>query len=164
MLSDVPTGLDGKLPEPSPNDVIAYIWGREGNLLWVNGRVTPTVQARRGRRQRWRLVNAAISRYFAMDLAGHSFTRIGGDRGLIESPVTSSQLVLAPGQRADVLVTPDAPVGTRLPVRWLAYDRGFGTAVNRPPIDLFYVQIAAEASGRRRPRCRGRCARSNRWI
>jgi FtsP/CotA-like multicopper oxidase with cupredoxin domain len=147
VLSDIQVGLDGQLPGPDPNDIITAIFGREGNTVWVNGRLTPTVYARRGRRQRWRIVNAATSRYFWMDLAGHSFTRIGGDRGLIESPITGDTLLLAPGQRADVLVTPDAPVGTRLPVRWVAFDRGFGTAIGRPPIDIFYVQIAAEAIG-----------------
>ena len=147
VLSDVQVGPDGNLAAPNPGDAIAAIFGREGNVLLVNGRVAPTVQARRGRRQRWRLVNAAVSRYYWLDFAGHSFTRVGGDRGLIESPVAGDRLLLAPGQRADVLVTPDAPVGTRLPVRWQAYDRGFGTATNRPPLEVFTVRIAAEASG-----------------
>jgi FtsP/CotA-like multicopper oxidase with cupredoxin domain len=147
VLSDVLVGPDGQFPAPDPNDALTGIWGREGTIILVNGKVAPVIRARRGLRQRWRLVNAATSRYFSIDFAGNSLTRIGGDQGLIERPITSNTMLLAPGQRADVLVAPDAPPGTRLAVRWLPYDRGYGTAFGRVPADIFYVDIADGPSG-----------------
>ena len=60
--------------------------GARGTWLLVNGRVAPTVLARRGQPQRWRIVNAARSRYFQLAMAGHAFTRIGGDGGLFRRP------------------------------------------------------------------------------
>ena len=147
VLSDMQVNADGSLPAPNLMDGAISIWGREGDIVWVNGKVTPTILARRGQRQRWHLVNAAGSRYFNMDFAGHHFTRIGGDGGLREAPVESETLLLVPGERADVLVTPDATVGTTLAVRWLPYDRGFGTALDRVPSDILYVKIAEDVSG-----------------
>lgn len=151
VLSDIALGADGRLPAPDPNDTVASIWGREGNNILVNGRIAPRLLAERGRRQRWRLVNAAVSRYFNLDFgqtaAPQVFTRIGGDGGLMQTPITGDTLLLTPGQRADVVVAPDAPAGTRLAVRWLPYDRGFGTDVGRVPAETFSVSIAREASG-----------------
>ena len=60
-------------------------FGREGNALLVNGRIDPILEARSGLRQRWRLVNAAKSRYFQLALDGHTFTRIGGDGGFMST-------------------------------------------------------------------------------
>ena len=75
-------------------------------------------------------------------MAGHTFTRIGGDGGLLEKPVESDMLVLAPGERADVLVVPHGSAGRTIPVRWVPFDRGYGTTFNRPEEEAFRVQIA----------------------
>jgi len=40
-----------------------------------------------------------------------------------------------------VLVTPAGHPGQSLTVRWVAYDRGFGTAYMRPDQDLFYIHL-----------------------
>ena len=62
-------------------------FGREGNHVLVNGRVAIAAdRARAGAPQRWRIVNAAKSRYFELDLDGQPFTKIGGDGGLQEYP------------------------------------------------------------------------------
>lgn len=141
VLSDVNIQPDGSFSEPDAGGNIATLFGREGNNILVNGRVKPTLLARRGLRQRWRIVNTAKSRYFQLMAAGHAFTRIGGDGGLIPSPIQSDRVLIIPGGRADVVVTPDGPPGTIVPVRWVATDRGWGTAYNRPDEDIFYLRI-----------------------
>ena len=61
--------------------------------MLVNGRTRPTIRARAGAPQRWRIVNAAKSRFFYLDLDGQPFTVIGQDGGLQERPVTSDILL-----------------------------------------------------------------------
>jgi len=60
------------------------------------------------------------------------------------SPEESQRLLLTPGQRADVLVTPQGEPGTRVPVRWVPYDRGFGSYEFRDEVEAFVVQIAGD--------------------
>jgi FtsP/CotA-like multicopper oxidase with cupredoxin domain len=144
VLSDVSVTDEGGLLEPDSGGDIGTLFGREGNLVLVNGRVGPTVLARPGQRQRWRLVNAARSRYFQLAMAGHAFTRIGGDGGLIPTAETSESLVLTPGERADVLVTPQGEPGTVVPVRWVPFDRGFGSTEFRPEVETFYVRLTED--------------------
>jgi len=141
VLSDLAVADDGSLqPEDSGGD-LGTLFGREGNLLLVNGKIKPTLKARPGRPQRWRIINAAKARYFQIDLPGHTFVRIGGDGGLLSSPVQVKNPVLAPAERADLIVVPTGNEGDDLVARWVAYDRGFGTAFNRPPVDLFVVHL-----------------------
>src|SRR5262245_40467320 len=86
VLSDI--GVDGHaaLDSPTSGGSTAMLFGREGNYVLVNGRVRPTMTARAGAPQRWRIVNAAKSRYFMLDLDEQTFTQIGGDGGLQERP------------------------------------------------------------------------------
>jgi FtsP/CotA-like multicopper oxidase with cupredoxin domain len=141
VLSDVAVNDDGSFqPDDSGGD-LGTLFGREGNVLLVNGKVRPTLKARPGLRQRWRFINAAKSRYFQIALAGYSFTRIGGDGGLLTAPVDVAQPVIAPGERMDLLVVPDGEPGSQLVVQWIAFDRGYGSTFNRPPEDLFVVDL-----------------------
>jgi FtsP/CotA-like multicopper oxidase with cupredoxin domain len=141
VLSDVDVNDDGSLRPPDGGGDIGTLFGREGNVLLVNGKVRPTLKARPGLRQRWRFINAAKTRYFQIALDGHGFTRIGGDGGLMTTPVEVSQPVIAPGERMDLLVVPSGEPGTELVVRWVAFDRGYGSTYNRPPEDLFVVRL-----------------------
>ena len=68
------------------------VFGREGGYVLVNGRTRPTLRARAGAPQRWRIVNAAKSRFFYLDLDGQPFTVIGQRRraaGAAGRPPTS---------------------------------------------------------------------------
>jgi FtsP/CotA-like multicopper oxidase with cupredoxin domain len=141
VLSDLALNPDGSLQAPDASGDLATLFGREGDVVLVNGKVRPTLKARPGLRQRWRFINAAKSRYFQLALDGHEFLRVGGDGGLLTAPVPVAQPVLAPGERADLLVVPDGEPGTELVMHWIPYDRGFGTAFNRPPIDLLAVRL-----------------------
>ncbi|HKO52085.1 MAG TPA: multicopper oxidase family protein, partial [Polyangiaceae bacterium] len=145
VLSDVGVDEDGKLSEADAGGGFGTLFGREGNLMLVNGKVQPTLRVRPGVRQRWRIVNAAKTRYFELQLPGHQFTRIGGDGGFIESPQALDTLLLTPAQRADVVLSPRPAAGeSRLALRWLAYDRGFGTAFMRPAEDILRLDFTGD--------------------
>ena len=144
VLSDISVNADGTLvPETAGGD-IGQLFGQEGNVLLVNGRIRPTLKARPGLAQRWRLINAARTRYFQVSLPGHTFLRIGGDGGLMASPVAVDQPVLAPAERADLIVVPTGDPGSDVVASWIAFDRGFGTTTNRPPEDLFVVHLEGD--------------------
>ena len=144
VLSDIELQDDGQLDTDLLGGSIELLFGREGNVLLVNGKVDPKLLARSGRRQRWRVINAARSRYYQLAIDGHSFLRFGSDGGMIEHPVQNETLVLAPSERAEVIFTPSAEPGTTLPVRWIPYDRGFGTTV-RDIVEVMQV-VVDEAS------------------
>lgn len=147
VLSDLGVDAAGKLQPADGGGDFGTLFGREGNLVLVNGKRLPTLHVRPGARQRWRLINAAKARYFQLRLAGNTFTRIGGDGGFIESPQALDTLVLTPAQRADVLLEPTMTTGeSELSLRWIAYDRGFGTAYNRPDEDVLRLDLVGDAS------------------
>ena len=135
VLSDIALGADGTLEPPDSGGSIGTVFGREGAHLLVNGRKQPTLRVRAGAPQRWRIVNTAKSRYFDLDLGGPSFTLIGGDGGLQEYAVTRDALVLAPGERADVLVTPPVAPGKTMALGSVIVNRGFGSFEARIPYD-----------------------------
>jgi FtsP/CotA-like multicopper oxidase with cupredoxin domain len=144
LLSDIAVEEDGRL---RPHDVggnLGTLFGREGDVVLVNGRANPVLVGRVGRPQRWRIVNAAKSRYFQLALEGHRFTRIGGDGGLMARPIESERLVVIPGERADVVVVPRGAPGQEIPLRWVPYDRGYGSAFARPEVDVLRFRLAAE--------------------
>jgi FtsP/CotA-like multicopper oxidase with cupredoxin domain len=141
VLSDMSINPDGSLQPPDSSGDLGTLFGREGFVILVNGKQNPIVETRSGRRQRWRLINAARSRYFQLGLAGHRFTRIAGDGGLLQGPVDSATVVIIPGERAEVVVTPSAAPGSELPVRWIPYFHGYGTTFGRPEETMFRLRI-----------------------
>lgn len=141
VLSDIALEDDGQLDTTLLGGAIELLFGREGNVLLVNGQVNPKLVARNGRRQRWRVINAARTRYYQLAIEGHEFLRFGGDGGMIERPVQSETIVLAPSERAEVVFTPTAEPGTTLPVRWVPYDRGFGSTI-RDEVEVMQVELA----------------------
>jgi FtsP/CotA-like multicopper oxidase with cupredoxin domain len=145
VLSDIALDEEtGALLPPDQSGDIATLFGREGAVLLANGRVRPTLRAQSGLRQRWRIVNAAKSRYYQLALPGHDFDRIGGDTGLLAEPERKSALLLMPGSRADVTVVPTGAPGSVATLTWLPYDRGYGTADFRDPAPVLDVAIEGD--------------------
>jgi len=144
MLSDMMLSEDGTQAAPTGGGDLGTLFGREGDTLLVNGKVNPVLQPVAARRQRWRLINAAKSRYFQLMMAGQQFTRIGGDQGLIETPQSSDRVVLTPAQRADVVLDLAMPSASSRPVRWVPYDRGFGSTEFRTDETVFTIRTSSE--------------------
>ncbi len=77
--------------------------GMRGDTLLVNGVVGPTARVPRGL-VRLRLLNAANARNFDVAFAdGRPFMAIAGDAGLLPAPVELTNLVVAPGERYEIL-------------------------------------------------------------
>lgn len=146
IVSDISINEDGSLMDPTLSGDLGTLFGREGNVLLVNGKLNPAIEVRPGRRQRWRVINAARSRYFQLGLAGHTFTRIGSDAGLIEHPETVPTIVVAPGERSDSVFEPAGVAGTELPVQWIPYDRGFGSVFARTEETVFRMRLSDQAA------------------
>lgn len=75
-----------------------------GNTIMVNGKVWPNLNVER-RQYRFRVLNGSNARFYNLKFSnGISFIQIGSDGGYLPKPVTLSSLLLAPGERADILV------------------------------------------------------------
>ena len=144
VLADMMLMDDGAQASPESGGDLATLFGREGDVLLVNGKVNPVLHSLAGRRQRWRVINTAKSRYFQLMMEGQQFTRIGGDQGLIEKPESSDRIVLTPAQRAEVVVDLALPSGSTRAVRWVPYDRGFGSTEFRPEETVFTIETSVD--------------------
>lgn len=102
-------GGAGAVASAGPAD---RMMGREGETVLVNGQVRPVLNARPGERERWRVVNACVSRFLDLRLSGQDLTLLGLDSGRVPSPSRVDAVVLAPGNRADLLV--ETRAGTSL--------------------------------------------------
>jgi FtsP/CotA-like multicopper oxidase with cupredoxin domain len=146
VVSDITLDGAGRLQQPS---MMARMLGREGQSVLVNGQVRPAFAARPGDRERWRIVNACAARYVRLRLDGQQLDLLGLDSGRFTGPRRVEEIVLATGNRADLLVT--ATAGTSL-LEALGVDRGgmggVGAAVSGDvgPLATFRVAGAA-ASG-----------------
>ncbi|MCE3553169.1 multicopper oxidase family protein [Pseudonocardia sp. RS11V-5] len=119
LITDTTLNADGTVPVASPAE---RMQGREGQLVLLNGQHQPVVSAAPGHAQRWRLINGCISRVLAVRLEGHTLQQIAQDSTFLPAPTPHRQLVLAPGNRADVVVQPDR--AGRFTLLTDPYDRG----------------------------------------
>ena len=118
VISDITVSSAGTIPAATRMERMS---GREGELVLVNGQLRPALSSRPGERERWRVVNACVSRYLRLRLDGQQLTLLGIDSGRFASPRSVDEIVLAPGNRADLLVT--AIAGTS-ELESLPYNRG----------------------------------------
>lgn len=108
LLDDVLLDADGRVAEPFPADpaenATTQLNGREGNVLLVNGKTGQTAQLQRGVPQRLRIVNTSNARFMRVSIPGHTLYRIGGDGGLLETPLAIAPIgmVDAPGDDMDM--------------------------------------------------------------
>ncbi|HEU4512850.1 MAG TPA: multicopper oxidase family protein [Nocardioidaceae bacterium] len=101
VISDITLDAGGSLVTPS---TMEQMMGREGELVLLNGQTTPRLEGRAGERERWRIVNACTSRYLALDLPGQESRVVGRDVGRLAQDVALGDVVLAPGNRLDLVV------------------------------------------------------------
>src|SRR5467141_2017215 len=126
ILSDNRFRLDGSIDLPDPNSPQGQVDmenGREGDVLFVNGQIMPTVPIRSGEVQRWRIINAAAARIFRLALPGQPVLQVGTDGGLLERPKEVGEVLLANSERVELLVRGDGPPGSRTTLQTLPYDR-----------------------------------------
>ena len=85
-----------------------------GTHLLVNGRVSPYLVVE-PRLYRFRFLNASNSRFYNLSLLPQQwFAQIGTDGGLLCEPVSRNELLIAPGERVDVLLDFRGRAGHRI--------------------------------------------------
>ncbi len=109
---------EGQIPPWSHMD---WMNGREGDWVTVNGAVSPTLRPQKAT-LRLRLLNASNAQYYRLALENHPLYLIATDGGFVEKPIELPEVLLAPGERAEVLVRFTRAGNFRLQA--LPYDRG----------------------------------------
>jgi FtsP/CotA-like multicopper oxidase with cupredoxin domain len=107
-------------------------------FISINGQREPIIRLRPGEVQRWRIVQAAHESDLRLALDGHLLHPIAYD-GIPHSRIDGLEsLVMAPGQRADVLVQAGAPGAYQLQA--IANDQGYPS----PTGTLAHVVVEGE--------------------
>ena len=126
ILSDNRFRPDGAIDFPDSNSVQAEVDeenGREGNVLFVNGHIMPTLSIRSGEVQRWRVINASPSRIYRLAIPGQTLVQVASDDGLLEHPVEMKDILLANSERVELLVRGTGPPSSQTELQTLPYDR-----------------------------------------
>ena len=120
MLNDNRFEANGELSADDMNDQMN---GRIGDVIFANGAVLPTMTLRPGETRRLRILNASAARYYLLAVPGHTLVQIGTS-ALFGAPRPQEQLLLAPAERAEVLLQANGEPGTATTLRAMPYDRG----------------------------------------
>ncbi|TSA34973.1 MAG: T9SS C-terminal target domain-containing protein [Porphyromonadaceae bacterium] len=76
----------------------------EDHTILINGTIDPSLEVP-AQVVRLRVLNGSTNRVYNLGFQGnHPFFQIGSDGGLLETPVNLTRLMLAPGERAELLV------------------------------------------------------------
>ncbi len=75
-----------------------------GNAMLVNGKLFPFLEVE-ARNYRFRVVNVSNSRFLSLSLSDQRpFSQIGSDQGLLRAPIEVTPVILAPAERADLII------------------------------------------------------------
>jgi len=186
VLSDISIE-DAQVKDLDDVPMIETMNGTEGDHLLVNGKIMPTLTVAPGEPIRLRLINTSITRYYRLSLPGHTIYRVGGEGGLIskvrveggsipgmrtamndsydgytgminiDTGYDKGEILIAPAQRADVVIVPQGSNGDELTVLWKDFARGRHKVMMmpdgsmmltdadddgiRPSIDLFKIKL-----------------------
>jgi spore coat protein A len=116
VIQDRQFNADGTLLYPT-SDIsgVTLIGEYFGDVMLVNGKVWPFLEVE-PRLYRFRILNGCNARILNLDIPGAKMWQIGAEGGLWDIPVPVAQLVLAPAERADVLIDFRKFRGARLPM------------------------------------------------
>jgi spore coat protein A len=90
-----------------------------GDTVLINGKILPYA-AVQPRKYRFRILNGSNARTFFLALDnGKPVQQIGTDQGLLSAPVPVSQMTIAPGERADIVIDFAEYRGTSLQLKSL---------------------------------------------
>ncbi len=139
------------------------VWGPEffGNVPVINGAIFPFLEVE-PRRYRFRVVNASNSRFFSLffsdpalpfSTVAMKFFQIGSDGGLLPEPVEVTSTMLAPAERADLIVDFSGHAGKKFIVSNYASAPFPGTGNDESPMkaaplqQLMEVRVSARLRG-----------------
>lgn len=114
VVQDRQFNPDGTFLYPT-SDIEGVTWIGEyfGDTMLVNGKVWPFLEVE-PRMYRFRILNGCNARILSLDIGGPALWQIGAEGGMWDVPVPVKELVLAPAERADVLVDFSKFRGARL--------------------------------------------------
>jgi spore coat protein A, manganese oxidase len=147
VIQDRQFNSDGTFLYPT-SDIEGVTWIGEyfGNVMLVNGKVWPFLNVE-PRMYRFRILNGCNARILNLDIGGPNLWQIGAEGGMWDIPVPVKNLVMAPAERADVLVDftkfagqtlvmknhkPQSPVSTPAPQLPQVMQIRVGTTVTSP--------------------------------
>jgi FtsP/CotA-like multicopper oxidase with cupredoxin domain len=139
VLSDMSLDEEGNMLPADIGGSFGDLFGREGSVLLVNGKVMPTLKVRQGKQQRWRVINAARTRYYTLRYRRSPLVILGGDGGLAGRTQTVDEIKIVPSERMDFVFTPPDEPGTTGNLRWYPTDRGYGSTFNRFAEDMMKI-------------------------
>jgi spore coat protein A, manganese oxidase len=100
LLYPQAVAMPGQDPRVPPGWIPEFF----GDVAVVNGKVWPNLNVNQGL-YRFRVLNGSNARFYQLTLSnGQPMYQIGTDGGLLNAPVEIGQLVIGPGERADVLI------------------------------------------------------------
>ena len=104
VIQDRQFNADGTFLYPT-SDIEGATWIGEyfGDVMIVNGKVWPFLNVE-PRMYRFRILNGCNSRILSLDIGGPALWQIGAEGGLFDAPVPVKRMVLAPAERADILL------------------------------------------------------------
>ena len=104
VIQDRQFNADGTFLYPT-STISGVTWIGEyfGDVMLVNGKVWPFLDVE-PRMYRFRILNGCNARILSLDIPGATMFQIGAEGGMWDTPVQVTQLVLAPAERADVLI------------------------------------------------------------
>jgi spore coat protein A len=104
VVQDRQFNADGTLLYPT-SDIPGLTWIGEyfGDVMLVNGKVWPFLNVE-PRMYRFRILNGCNARILSLDIGGPALWQIGAEGGLFDMALAVKQMVLAPAERADILV------------------------------------------------------------
>jgi spore coat protein A len=145
FITDEGVNLEGNpdFPFPAPDGggptALAEFFG---DFILVNGMAWPKLDVE-PRKYRFRLLNGSDSRFYVLEFrndqtggTAQSFLQIGTDNGLLARPVPLTQLLIAPGERMDVVVDFTDVEGNSIWLRNFGPDDPYGGGI---PGDDFIV-------------------------
>ncbi len=117
VIQDRQFNRDGMILYPT-SDIPGAVWIGEyfGDVMLVNGKVWPFLEVE-PRLYRFRVLNGCNARILNLDIPEVKMWQIGAEGGLWDKPVPMTRLVLAPAERADVLVDFRRVAGSVLPMK-----------------------------------------------
>ncbi len=143
LLSDWRLDQEAQLVEDFGNLHDVTHAGRLGNTVTINGRLADRFEVSPGERVRLRLINAANARIYGLEFRGHEPTVIALDgQPVAPHRPPEGRVVVAPGQRTDLILDCTGAPGTRAEV----IDAYYARAAYRL-LDLVYgeTRVRSEA-------------------
>ncbi len=118
LICDRMFSADGQLDYPvSPKPDAPWVPEFFGDVTLVNGKLYPYLDVE-PRRYRFRLLNGSNARFYHLSLSnGQEFHQIGTDQGLLGAPVALKSFMIAPGERADLLIDFREQAGAEIVLR-----------------------------------------------